>query len=95
MVLEKNRRLPISFEVYSGSILDVVTLKRGAENLRSAIPDMEITLDRGFFSYENLAILQSDSYIIVASLVSKAVKNVFHSTSRTVDRVDNVITYQE
>lgn len=64
------------------------------ENLRDAMPDMEIILDRGFFSHENLGLLQDDSYIIAASLVSKGVKNVFSSASRTVDRADNVIMYQ-
>ena len=55
---------------------------------------MEIILDRGFFSYENLSLLKDDSYIIAASLVSRVIKNVFSSASRTVDRADNVIMYE-
>ena len=38
--------------------------------------------------------MEDDSYIIPASFVSKAVKNVFSSASKTVDRADNVIMYQ-
>ena len=40
---------------------------------------IEIILDRGFFSYENLSLLKDDSYIIAASSIPKAVKNVFSS----------------
>jgi hypothetical protein len=39
-------------------------------------------------------LLKDDSYIIEASLVQKAVKNFFSSASRTVDRADNVIMYE-
>ena len=38
--------------------------------------------------------MTDDSFIIAASLVPKAVKNVFSSASRTVDRADNVIMYE-
>ena len=93
MVMERSRNIPLFFEIYGGSIPDVVTLKRTVEGIRKLIPRMEIILDRGFFSYENMSLLKDDSYIIAASLVPKAVKNVFSSASRTVDRADNVIMY--
>ena len=94
MVMERSRNMPLFFEIYSGSIPDVVTLKRTVESIRKLIPKIEIILDRGFFSHENLDLLKDDSYIIAASLVPKAVKNVFSSASRSVDRADNVIMYQ-
>ena len=93
-VMERSRNIPLFFEIYSGSIPDVVTLKRTVESIRNLIPKIEITLDRGFFSHENMSLLKDDSYIIAASLVPKAVKNVFSSASRSVDRADNVIMYQ-
>ncbi|MCL4480358.1 MAG: hypothetical protein M1113_02595 [Candidatus Thermoplasmatota archaeon] len=74
MVMERSRNIPLFFEVYSGSIPDVVTLKRSVNAIKDAIPKIEIILDRGFFSHENLDLLKDDSYIIAASLVSKAVK---------------------
>ncbi len=70
-----------------------MTLKRTVQSIKDTIPKIEIILDRGFFSHENLDLLKDDSYIIAASLVSKAVKNVFVMASRTVDRADNVIMY--
>ena len=94
MVMERSRNIPLFFEIYSGSIPDVVTQKRTVESIRKLIPKIEIILDRGFFSHENLSLLKDDSYIIAASLVPKAVKNVFSSASRSVDRADNVIMYE-
>ena len=91
MVMERSRNIPLFFEIYRGSIPDVVTLKRTAEGIRKLIPKMEIVLDMRFFSYENLRLLRDDSFVIVASLVSITIKNVFSSASRTVDRADNVI----
>jgi len=93
MILERRRRIPLFFEAYGGSIPDVVTLKRTVQSIKDAIPKIEIILDRGFFSYENLDLLKDDSYIIAASLVSKTVRNIFVKASRTVDRADNVIIY--
>ena len=94
MVMERSRNIPLFFEVYSGSIPDVVTLKRTVQSIKNTIPKIEIILDRGFFSHENLSLLKDDSYIMAASPVSRTVKNVFASASRTMDRADNVIMYQ-
>ncbi len=91
MVLEISRNFPLFFEIYNGIILDIVTLKRTFEGIRKLIPEIEIIPDRRFFSHENLRLLKDDSYIIAASLVSKTVKNVFSSASRTMYRADNVI----
>ena len=92
--MEISRNMPLFFEIYSGSIPHVVTLKRTAESTRKLIPKIEIILDSGFFSHENLSLLKDDSFIVTASLVPKAVKNVFSSASRSVDRADNVIMYE-
>ena len=52
-------------------------------------------LDRGFFSLDNLKLLNGMRYIIAASMVRKEVKSVFSKASRTVDRSDNVILYED
>ncbi len=50
MVTERSRNIPLFFEIYSGSIPDVVALNRTVESIRKLIPKIEIILDRGFFS---------------------------------------------
>lgn len=62
-------------------------------SIKGFIPRMEIILERGFFPYENLDLLRNDLYIIAASLVSKVIRNIFATASRTVDHADNVIIY--
>jgi len=94
LVMEKDRDIPLFFEIYPGSIPDVVTLKRVISALSPMIADIAIILDRGFFSLENLRIIKEMRYIIAASLVRNDIKSVFVKASRTVDRSDNVILYE-
>ncbi len=94
MVMEKDRRIPLYYEMYPGSIPDVVTLKRTVDYLSPLIRDVEIILDRGFFSLENLKLISNMNYIIAASLTRKEIKSVFSKASRTVDKADNVILYE-
>ncbi len=92
IVMEKKRFLPISFETYSGSIPDIVTLKRMVTDL--GIEGIEFILDRGFFSLDNLRMLSGHDYIIAAVYSRKEVKAAFSSAMKTLDRADNAILYE-
>ena len=63
-------------------------------NIKKQIPGIEIILDTGFSSHENLILLKDDSYIIAALIVLKTVKIVFSSASRTMVHVNNAVMYQ-
>ena len=93
MLMEKRRGIPLYYELYPGSILDIVTFKRTIEYLSPRISEMEIVLDRCFFSVDNLRLISGMKYVIAASIVRKEVKAVFSKAARTVDRADNVIMY--
>jgi transposase len=56
MTLERNRRIPLFFELCSGSTPDVVTLKGSVNAIKDAILKIEIILDRGIISHENLSL---------------------------------------
>ena len=94
LVMERDRQVPLSFEIYPGSIPDVTTLRRTVEHLHPVISDIALILDRGFFSLDNLRLLDSAGYVIAASFMRKEIKAVFSSASRTVDRADNIIMYE-
>jgi transposase len=94
MFMEKRRSVPLYYELYPGSIPDIVTLKRTIEYLSPFIREMEIILDRDFFTLENLRLISKMKYIIAASLARKEIKGIFSGTTRTVDRVDNVMMYE-
>jgi transposase len=83
IVMEKKRTLSLSFETYSRSILDIVTLKRKVADL--SIDGAESILDRGFFSLDNLGILSAHDYIIAAVCSRKEVKIAFSFAIKTLD----------
>jgi len=95
MVMEKIRSIPLGFEIYPGSIPDMVTLERFANTLGSLISSILLVLDRGFFKYENLKSISRFDYIIAASQVRKEVKTVFAKSSSTVQKAKNVMIYGE
>lgn len=94
MVMERERRVPLFFEIYPGSITDIITLRTTMDYLKPLIPSISLILDRGFFSLENLRLMKNMNYIIAASFTRREVKVVFSHAFRTVDRADNIITYE-
>lgn len=95
LVLEKKRRIPISFEIYPGSVPDVVTLQRMIEFLSELMDNVLIILDRAFFTLHNISLLQKTKFIVAASLQRREVKTAFSKAYRSVDRADNVLLYQD
>jgi len=95
LVMERRRSLPILFEIYPGSIVDVSTLAITLERIRNLVPAVVIILDRGFFSLDNLRLLHRHGYIISATYSRKEVKHVFSSSMRRLDSADNTIVYND
>ncbi|EQD75680.1 transposase (IS4) [mine drainage metagenome] len=95
LVMERRRSLPILFEIYPGSIVDVSTLRITLERIRNLVPAVVIILDRGFFSLDNLRILHEYGYIISATYSRKEVKHAFSGNMRGLDSADNTIMYND
>ncbi|QRF74882.1 Transposase [Thermoplasmatales archaeon] len=93
LVMERRRSLPILFEIYPGSIVDVSTLRVTVERIRNLVTGVVIILDRGFFSLDNLKVLHEHEYIISATYSRKEVKHVFSAGMRRLDSADNTILY--
>ena len=94
-VMERRRSLPILFEIYPGSIVDVSTLAITLNRIRNLVPVVVIILDRGFFSPDNLRLLHEYEYIIAATHSRKEVKHVFSANMRRLDSADNTIVYND
>lgn len=94
LLIEKYRRIPLFFEIYTGSIPDVDMLKSVIPMLSPMIESIAVILDHKFFSLENLRIIKGMKYIITTSLVRKEIKAVFLRASRNFDRSENVIVYE-
>ena len=85
------------YDLYPGSIVDVVTLKNTLHRVRSlGIKDYTLILDQGFFSQGNLEELINEqlSFVIPASLTIKALKEVLTATQRDLASPQYLWKYQ-
>jgi transposase len=80
LVVDKEKNLPILYDIYPGSIVDVSTLKNTIKKLDALnIKNYTLILDRGFFSLTNInELLQNNlNFIIPATFQHKDVKQLF------------------
>lgn len=68
VILDKAEGIPLGYEIYPGSINDVVTLKNTMKKISvHGVKDFTIVLDRGFFSINNVdLLLESQADFIIA-----------------------------
>ncbi len=88
MIVDKTRGIPVMYDVYPGSIVDVSTLKNTLQRLHTlGVDEYTLVLDRGFFSTGNLEELgvNSLSFIIPASLSLKSVRELLSREQRDID----------
>ncbi len=74
LILDAAQAIPVMYDLYPGSIVDVVTLKNTLHRVRSlGIREYTLVLDRSFFSQGNLEELVEEqlSFVIPASLPSR------------------------
>lgn len=89
MIVDKKQGVPVMYDVYPGSIVDVSTLKNTIKKVESfGVRDFTLVLDRGFFSQGNLEELVDDdhlSFIIPASMSLKKVKELMTAAQRDIE----------
>jgi transposase len=79
MVVDKKTGLPLMYDLYPGSIVDVLTLVNTLKRIRArGITEYSLVLDRGFFSKSNIRelIREKASFIIPANHTLKNVKEL-------------------
>ncbi len=69
---------PIAFEIFPGSVSDIVTLRRFAQSMNSRVPGSTLVMDRGFESAENLAMLMEEGigFAIPSTVSSRVIKRM-------------------
>ena len=89
MIVDKERGIPVMYDVYPGSIVDVSTLKNTVSKIESfGVKEYTLILDRGFFSEDNIEELVDDtnlSFIIPGSLSLKKVKELMTQSKKDID----------
>jgi transposase len=96
LVVDRAEGIPVMYEIYPGSIVDVSTLVNTVEVLRSyGIEDCMIVLDRGFFSRSNIYLLEQRGidYIIPASLSLKSAKMAISRAQKALSDPNNMKLY--
>ena len=96
LVIDKAEGIPVMYELYPGSIVDVSTLVNTVEVLKSyGIEDCMMVLDRGFFSRANIYLLQQRgiNYIIPASLSLKSVRMAISRAQKALSDPNNMKLY--
>jgi transposase len=87
IVADKDSGIPLMYDLYPGSIIDVTTLFNTVHKIRDmGVTGYTLILDRGFFSKENLALLQDEGVRFVMPGYLK-LKDVKETISREHDTI--------
>jgi len=88
IVAHRDLGIPLWFDVYPGSVVDVSTLKNTVRTLAAfGLSRSTLIMDRGFFSETNLNdLIEEDlDFIIPASFSSKEIKSLVSKTRKTIE----------
>lgn len=98
LVVDKQLGIPVLYDVYPGSIVDVSTLKNTIKKIKAeGVKDFTLIMDRGFFSTSNIEeLMDSDlSFIIPPASTLKNVKEIISDIHSKIDDPDYLKMYQD
>jgi transposase len=90
LILDKDKGIPVMYDIYPGSISDVSTLSRTLQKIKAhGIYNYIAIMDRGFFSRSNLEELVDSrlSFIMAAKLQLKDLKLLLTEAQEDIDNV--------
>jgi transposase len=86
--------IPIFYDIYPGSVVDITTVRNTVETLKSAgLRDITFIMDRGMFSSSNIEYLISSGmeFIMPASYTMKEVRSLALLSRKTIEKGGNMI----
>lgn len=98
LIVDRGRGIPLMYDLYPGSIVDVSTLQNTLEKLQVlGVTRSTLIMDRGFCSGANLMALveKQVSFIMPASRAFKTVKQALSRLRRTIARSQNLHLFKE
>jgi transposase len=90
LVLDKDKGIPVMYDIYPGSITDVSTLSNTLQKIKAhGIENYIAVMDRGFFSLSNLEELVDNrlSFIIAAKFQLNDLKQLLTEAQKDIDDV--------
>lgn len=98
LVVDKQLGIPVLYDVYPGSIVDVSTLKNTIKKIKAeGVNEFTLIMDRGFFSTPNIEeLVDSDlSFIIPPASTLKNVKEIISDIHSKIDDLNYLKMYQD
>lgn len=99
MIIDKKYGIPVMYDIYPGSIVDVSTLKNTIKKVKGyGVKKFTLVMDRGFFSQGNLEELLDDKrllFIIPATLIWKKVKELMSSAQHDIEHPKHLQMYNK
>jgi transposase len=93
LVVDKDRGIPVRYEIYPGSIADITTLENTIQRLKTVgLENFQLIIDRGFFSQTTLATLFDEKipFIMPATLKLKSIKQLMSDSLNKVKNASNL-----
>ncbi|OPY51788.1 MAG: Transposase DDE domain protein [Methanosaeta sp. PtaU1.Bin112] len=90
LILDKEKGIPVMYDIFPGSISDVSTLSGTLKKIKAhGIQDYVAVMDRGFFSLSNLCELLTNkiSFIMAAKLQLNDLKQLMTEAQKDIDDV--------
>jgi transposase len=88
MIVDKEKGIPVMYDIYPGSIVDVTTLKNTIKKIEAhGMENYTLVMDRGFFSKGNIEELVREKipFIMPATMALKSVKELMSSAQKDVE----------
>ena len=98
LVEGKNTGVPMFYEVFPGSVLDVTAVRNTVDFLKSAgIRDITLVMDRQMFFASNIDYFLSGSmdFIIPATRTQKGIRGIAFESRKTIERDKNIVCSSE
>ncbi len=88
MIMDKEKGIPVMYDIYPGSIVDVTTLKNTIKKIEACgVGNYTMVMDRGFFSKGNIEELLHEKipFIMPATMTLKSVKELISSVQKDIE----------
>ncbi len=98
MIVDKEKGIPVMYDIYPGSVVDVTTLKNTIKKIDAyGVKDYTLVMDRGFFSKGNIEELLHEEvpFIMPATMTLKSVKQLMSSAQKDIESPEYLHKYNK
>lgn len=97
LVIDRQQGIPIMYDIYLGSIVDMVTISNTIKKIKTlGIKDYTLVLDRGFFTKSNKDRLMEEgvNFVMAASMSVKSVESLISGIHVEIANTNHLVMYE-